>query len=69
MRIEIDVEPGAPPSGAFSLEGGRARPFAGWLELLRLLGDAIQLESPARVPGGGVGELAPRGDAQLGERV
>ena len=69
MRIEISVEPGPPPSGVVTVDGGPARAFDGWLGLLRLLADALDAQPPAGAAGGLGGELAPRGDAELGERV
>src|SRR6185312_7259693 len=62
MRIEIDVEPGPPPSGVVSVDGGGGRRFDGWLGLLRLLAGALDPQAPAGAAGGLGGEVAPRGD-------
>jgi hypothetical protein len=69
MRIEISVEPGPPPSGLVSVDGGPELGFDGWLGLLQRLADALHPQPPA-CPAGGLGrEVAPRGDPELGERV
>jgi hypothetical protein len=69
MRIEIELAPGPPPSGVVAVEHGPARPFTGWLELLRLLGDAVEAQPPPGLAGGDGGEVAPGGDPELGQRV
>ena len=69
MRIEISVQRGPPPSGVVSVDGGPDLGFDGWLGLLRVLADALHPEPPAGAPGGFGGEVAPRGDAELGQRV
>jgi hypothetical protein len=69
MRIAISVQAGPPPSGVVSVDGGPEVGFDGWLSLLRLLADALHAETPPGAAGGLGGEVAPRGDAELGERV
>ena len=69
VEIVIRGEPGAPPSGTVAVDGGPARRFESWLGLLRLLAAALDPQSPAGVTGGLGGEIAPGGDAELGERV
>ena len=52
VRIEIDALAAVPPSGEVVIDGAAARPFAGWLELLSILTEALP---PART------ETAPQG--------
>jgi hypothetical protein len=67
MWIEICAEPGAPPSGAVRIDGGRWSPFHGWLALLCLLSGVLDAQPPPGVPAGLGGELTPGGDAELGQ--
>lgn len=46
MRIELRVEDGDPPEGEVWSEGHPAQPFSGWLDLLRILADLVQLPAP-----------------------
>ncbi|WP_300015344.1 hypothetical protein [Pseudonocardia sp.] len=42
MRIQITVrETDRTPCGEVSVEGGCARPFSGWLQLLAILGELL----------------------------
>lgn len=69
MRIAIEVEPGPPPSGVVAVDGAGGRHFESWLGLLRLLADALDPQAPPRAAGGLGGEVAPRGDPELRERM
>ncbi len=41
MEIEISVASTQPPQGEVAVEGGHRQPFVGWLQLLRLLVEAV----------------------------
>jgi hypothetical protein len=45
MEIEIRVRSPEPPTGELSVEGAEPVPFEGWLELLRLLSEAVDPHS------------------------
>ncbi len=41
VGIEITMATTRPPQGEVAVEGGHRQPFAGWLQLLRLLVEAV----------------------------
>lgn len=43
MRIEIDAAPDPPPRGQVRVGDGDPQPFAGWLQLLSTLAQALPL--------------------------
>ncbi len=67
FMIQIWVETGQPPTGRVSAtDGGPARPFVGWLQLLTILAqalppDAADREEPALRPSGGGAAEGPGG--------
>lgn len=57
VRIEITVRPTAAPCGVVSVDGGPDRPFAGWLQLLAILGELLPRPGAAAWPeGNGTGD-------------
>jgi hypothetical protein len=42
MRIEISVDATEPPQGTVVIEEAEPIPFAGWLDLLRVLSDLLE---------------------------
>ncbi len=50
MEIVVHIENRQPLSGSVTVKGKEAKPFAGWLQLLRILSEALspELSSPAR---------------------
>lgn len=44
MRIQINIDSGDPPSGMVLTAARPATPFAGWLELFRVISDLIEQE-------------------------
>jgi hypothetical protein len=69
MRIEIAVDPGTHPSGTIVVDGSSGERFESWLGLLRVLSAALEADAPARAASSLGGQLAPGGDADLGQRV
>ena len=67
--ITIRVEGRGPPSGEVAVDEGAPIPFAGWLQLLGILSDALFDPGSPGLAHGLRGELDPGGDAQLGEDV
>ncbi|MDQ1369030.1 MAG: hypothetical protein QOF20_1383 [Acidimicrobiaceae bacterium] len=47
VDIRICVTVRQPPSGEVSTDGGEAHPFAGWLQLLKILSDILKPEGTA----------------------
>lgn len=64
MDIRISIENRQPPTGTIGLAGASTHPFAGWLQLLRVLSDLVGGPQGVRS-----GELDPRSDAELGQDV
>lgn len=69
MEIVIRLDELAPPVGEAGETGGESRPFAGWLGLLALLGQLLQPQPPAELPGGLTAQLHPGPEPDLGEDV
>lgn len=46
MRIEISVDTFDPPEGTLVADDGEAIPFAGWLDLLRVLSELLEVRRP-----------------------
>lgn len=67
MRIAIDVRPGRAPNGEVSADGGDARPFSGWLQLLAILAEL--LPRPGTEPDDLGGELEAGAYPYLGQGV
>jgi hypothetical protein len=61
VRIEIRVRPARAPCGEVVVDGGAARPFSGWLQLLSILGEVLPRP-------GGDGRPAAGLDPTLGDR-
>lgn len=59
VRIEIDAAAAPPPSGEVVVDGAVARPFAGWLELLAILAEALPPASPETARSGLSRQLDP----------
>jgi len=66
MRVAISFEEDHPPSGVLTVDDGPGVAFVGWLGLLHMLAEALDADAPAGMPDRLGGELAPRGDAELG---
>ncbi len=67
VMIRIRVHASQPPCGWAGADGGPAEAFAGWLQLLEILGRLVGGEPGSAPPsGGGGGHLDARGQAQLG---
>jgi len=67
VEITIRLDELAPPVGEAGKAGSAARPFVGWLGLLALLGELLQTQPPAEVPGSLGGEGHPGAEPDLGE--
>ncbi len=69
VRVAISFEEARPPSGVLSVDGGPGAAFVGWLGLLHLLAGALDADAPAGLPDRLGGEVAARGDPELGQGV
>jgi hypothetical protein len=55
MVITIWVEDQHPVAGRAGVDGRPPRPFAGWLQLLRLLSDLVEGQAASAAPAAGLG--------------